>query len=379
MSENETVPANADASFSILMHTCTNRVMRMFFWQVIGFIIGIPLNTVPLINEWCKAHRKSGEFLSYTVIYAAAFNTSNIFLKSITAVITAYPSVVFAGVAPTERLLARIYPQILMILSYYIIKFRSKRTGYSASIPVSLLFVQCFCLTMVMIPDSFLWTAGFSMGSVIIAYVIVLSTIPLQDLDLSFRSYLQWEVDKIKKQWRSHVFSILTLQILSTITMSVVMKSNDAAYYWCSSNLWKLSVIISFGFILISIMKFKCLQTFLKIGFVASEAFMFGIPFSSVALDRYIFIMFPILVCYFAVLFAEDIQTFTVQTIILWSCFGVGFYCTLNEAEDIVKLYYCLIFGLYISFRLLFYLRDHRCQAEQDSEEKVPVSVIEKT
>lgn len=363
MSDTEDYLLYSEAPSTKVLQSFIEGLTRMTVWAVVGAIIGIPLNTVPAINEWCTAHVYVGVLMAVIATNVINFHPTNVFLKACMAILFTSPPVILSSSAGFASIFAWLFPQTLMIGTYNIIQFRSKKSGYSVLVPVSLFSVLCYCLITAIVPDSFLWTATFSIGSLILAHIAILFTIPLQDLNLSLVPALQSEAEIIKQQWKSHFYSMITLHILSVFAVSTILRLNAAVHDWCISNVWEISLIVSFIVGQMGKWKQEGLQYFVKICFMIGEAFMIGIPFSSITWDRYILLIFAILISYFAALFTEDILTFSAQIALLWSCFGVGFYCTYYDND---KLYYSLIFVLYIFSRLMDVFRS---KAEQRKKE----------
>lgn len=124
--------------------------------------------------------------------------------------------------------------------------------------------------------------------------------------------------------------------------------------------------MVCFGFSSITIISSKILEMPTNFSSIATDAVMFGVPLVMLEFDRYFLLGVPIYVTYLGAIASEDICTFIVPSVIIWSCYGSRYYLTFYQTCDTDKIFYTLIYGLSIAVCLFIMVKENKTAKEKD-------------
>lgn len=374
---------NGDVTTKIA-HNATKGFMSLLICQLIGEIIGCYLGQNPTVRRWCSDHKTLSEFLRFISTFVAAVYPSNKLLRVGLWIFYATPKVILSTATDLNAILIDFVISFQYVFAIYLVHF--KLSDYTLIFAFVFWNLLAYVLGIPLVPHYLTWTAGISFGLFLVAYFVILLNTPSKHLDIPLLPALKLQLQMFKRRWRSYIISLSTIRILGLVGISAAMKSLDlvsaattAIFFeplWLPSP-FHTSIALSFAIVLINAKKPAALINLVEYGSIASEAFMIGIPLANVPFDMYLFMVtVPIAMSYLTAMFSEDFITFAWQIVLLWSCFGCGLYCTLDDSHFTDKLSYILLFGLYILLRLSSFIRDQRTDNQNYTEWVVDEKVV---
>lgn len=367
-----------------LVHIAAECLLSIFICQMTGDLIGGYLGQNPAVRRWCSDHTTLSESLGFIPIFVNGVPHSNKVLRVGSWMFYATTRVILCTASDLRLLLINFVISFQFAFTIYLVHF--KLSDYTLLFAFVFWDLLAYELGILLVPDSSTWTAGISYGLFVVAYFVILLNTPSKHLDIPLMPALKLQLQMFKQRWKSYIISLTTIRILGLVCISAAMKSLDlvsaAATPVFFERLWlpspfHTSIALSFAIALIDALKLAAPKNIVKYGSIASEAFMIGIPLANVPLDMYLFmVIVPISMSYLTAMFSEDFITFAWQIVLLWSCLGVGLYCSLDDSHFTDKLSYILLFGLYILLRLSSFIRDQRTDNHNSTEWVVDEEVV---
>lgn len=148
----------------------------------------------------------------------------------------------------------------------------------------------------------------------------------------------------VRQMFIRKVYSLLTLQIIATVLVGTIIRSNQTIKTWCLTNLWLffVSMFGSFGFLIATYFKARSypINLVLLSGFTLMEAYSLGLVCSMVETDVVLQAFFLTLVVFIGLtLFAfqtkyDFISWQGFASMGLWILIGMGFMFVFFPAQS---------------------------------------------
>lgn len=317
-------------------------LITFIVWHVMGFFIGCALESDPTARIGSVEFRIGDVILRLPILLTLWRSPGYRYPNMLQQVLYAIPGILIKGSYSTEDLI--LFGSFSLVQLFNLALYR-EFTYYSMptimarhSVSCSL---ACILLEIANTSQPIEWFTIIHIFSLVMFLLFKAFSHSREST-----KFMEMGKDQIKQRLRSFLFSLLPVRLFSIIAVSGLAKYSNLVYFWCSSYLSNISLVMSILIVSLSLFRKGKFEKLLEIGPVVTEAFMFSVPLATADIETYLMLMGLILLICFVPLMADDVRTATVHLVFLWGHIACVLYWALNDCsytyQFLYRLHICL-------------------------------------